>query len=133
MYCVCMKKTFAVRLNDEERAALETLALGAKKRASDIIRLAIENLVLETKMNGGRLMIRKETPAGQKFMAEEVLSNLRDLYPHGVPDEFNPADKRLSLWEKASPKKPAAVAAAPGGVSTPVSACKPLPNRRRKK
>lgn len=121
-----MKKTFTVRLEDEEREDLENLARLAKKKAADIIRLAIENLVLDTRMNDGRLYLRKDTPAAQKFLAEEILDNLRKLYPHGVPDEFSPAGKRLSPWEEKEPagKKPPAS----GRKNAPTS----LPSRLRK-
>jgi hypothetical protein len=71
-----MKTTISVRLLDSDRAALESLSESSGESVSDLIRHAIDNLVLETQMNGGELFLISKTDSGKRFIAEQTLRAL---------------------------------------------------------
>jgi predicted transcriptional regulator len=98
-----MKKTFAVRIDDSERQALEELAEKEGVAVSDLIRAAIDNLLLETRMNGGVLFLMAKEDAGLRFLAEETLQHL--AMKHGSLKDA-PANHPLKEIKAADSKKP---------------------------
>jgi hypothetical protein len=83
---------FSIRVTAEERTVLENFAKENKLKLTELIRLAIDSLCLQTRMNGGELFLAQNTPAAQKFLAQETLKKLRTQYGSldNVPENMMP-------------------------------------------
>ncbi|MDR1305516.1 MAG: hypothetical protein LBK76_09880 [Verrucomicrobiales bacterium] len=83
---------FSIRVSDEQRTFLEKLARDNQLKLTELIRLAIESLCLQTRMNGGELFIAQNSPQAKKFLAQTTLEELRHTYGSldNVPADIMP-------------------------------------------
>jgi Arc/MetJ-type ribon-helix-helix transcriptional regulator len=81
-------RTFAVRLDDDTAELLETVSDVTKKRTSDLIRLAVRNLLADVADNEDEVRAKQEAIAARR----QAANARRDDYALGLSRDRHTVD-----------------------------------------